>query len=99
MENLQLLHKSEIGMEACLRGLKSRGFNPNVVFDVGAAKGEWTNLALRYWPTAQYTLFEPLIECQKYLENLQNQYRLRAAFTTWPIRSGWLHSAGLFAGF
>ncbi|NEP83023.1 MAG: FkbM family methyltransferase, partial [Okeania sp. SIO3B3] len=33
-----------------------------------------TNLALRYWPTAQYTLFEPLIECQKYLENLQNQY-------------------------
>lgn len=74
MESLQLLHKSEIGMEACLRGLKSRGFNPKVVFDVGAAKGEWTNLALRYWPIAEYTLFEPLTEHQEDLENLRNKY-------------------------
>ena len=74
MESLQLLHKSEIGMEACLRGLKSRGFNPKVVFDVGAAKGEWTKLAIRYWPTAEYTLFEPLIEREIDLNNLQKKH-------------------------
>lgn len=74
MKNLQLLHQSEIGMEACLRGLKQRGFNPRVVFDIGAAKGEWTKLALRYWETAQYTLFEPLIEREIDLNNLRDKH-------------------------
>lgn len=74
IKNLQLLHQSEIGMGACLRGLKSRGFNPRIVFDIGAAKGEWTKLALRYWETAQYTLFEPLIEREADLSNLRDKH-------------------------
>jgi len=35
------------------------GFKPRHVVDVGANRGNWTRSALRYFPDANYTLFEP----------------------------------------
>jgi FkbM family methyltransferase len=55
-------HPEQFGMEAALRGLKERGYRPAVVYDVGAADGKWTAMALRYWGEATYVCFEPLAE-------------------------------------
>lgn len=35
------------------------GFQPRQIVDVGANRGNWTRTALRYFPEARYTLFEP----------------------------------------
>lgn len=34
-------------------------FDPKHVIDVGANRGDWTRMAMRYFPNAQFTLFEP----------------------------------------
>ena len=42
------------------------GYKPNHIVDVGANRGNWTRTALRYFPDARYTLFEPqeqLLKC------------------------------------
>lgn len=39
--------------------LSRLGFMPKHVVDVGANRGGWTRTALRYFPDARYTLFEP----------------------------------------
>jgi FkbM family methyltransferase len=38
--------------------LKSLGFAPAVVYDVGAYRGGWTRLAAEVFPSAQFVLFE-----------------------------------------
>jgi FkbM family methyltransferase len=35
------------------------GYNPQHIVDVGANRGGWTRTALRYFPNACYSLFEP----------------------------------------
>jgi len=35
------------------------GFKPRNVVDVGANRGSWSRTAMRYFPEAQFTLFEP----------------------------------------
>jgi len=61
-------------MYACLQGLKDRGFVPNSVLDIGAALGEWTTMAMRFWPEARYFLFEPLKEREAALNKLRADY-------------------------
>lgn len=39
--------------------LKTIGFSPKHIVDVGANHGTWTREALRYFPEAYYTLLEP----------------------------------------
>ena len=39
--------------------LKSRGFQPKHIIDVGANKGTWTRTAIGVFPDAEYTLIEP----------------------------------------
>jgi len=39
--------------------LKNIGFNPTNIIDVGAHRGAWTKTAIKYFPNAHYTLFEP----------------------------------------
>ena len=64
----------EIGMEPCLKGLVTRGFRPSHVLDIGAATGDWTQLALRYWPQASYFLMEPLEERRERLAEVGRQH-------------------------
>jgi len=48
----------------CLRRI---GYEPTHILDVGAHTGAWTRSALRYFPNAHYSLFEPqkdLLESQ-----------------------------------
>jgi FkbM family methyltransferase len=41
-----------------LTRLKSLGFAPRVIYDVGAYRGGWTRLAAEVFPDAQFVLFE-----------------------------------------
>ena len=50
-------------MDGIIRmGTLSRGYVPDVVFDIGAADGSWTRQALQIWPDSHYVCFEPLTE-------------------------------------
>src|ERR1700685_57424 len=50
--------------------LKAQGFNPRHVVDVGANRGNWTRIALRFFPDARYTLVEPQGFLKKYVQDL-----------------------------
>jgi FkbM family methyltransferase len=43
---------------AYLQRLKASGFEPKVVYDIGACVLHWTNEARRLWPDATYVLFD-----------------------------------------
>lgn len=45
---------------AILRQLRSIGFQPNSIFDVGSSDGIWSAMANRVYPDARFDLFEPL---------------------------------------
>ncbi len=47
---------------AYLHKLKETGFEPNVIYDVGACVLHWTIAAKRLWPSAKYILFEAMEE-------------------------------------
>lgn len=49
-------------MEMALRRLKEKTINPDLIVDIGAAKGTWTELSLEVWPESNYLLIEPIIE-------------------------------------
>ncbi len=70
----------QFGMQVALTGLRNRGYLPEVVFDVGAADGSWTRLALSIWPDAQYVGFEPLLERRTVLDALVAEYPGQVSF-------------------
>jgi FkbM family methyltransferase len=49
---------------AYLRHLKSQGFEPKVIYDIGSCVLHWTNKAKELWPNAQYVLFEAMHEAE-----------------------------------
>ncbi len=50
--------------------LKTLNFNPRHIIDVGANRGNWTRVALRFFPNAQYTLLEPQDFLKGYLADI-----------------------------
>jgi FkbM family methyltransferase len=74
------------GMGAALTGLAARGYRPGVVYDVGAADGQWSGLALRVWPDAKVVCFEPLVEREAALAELTARYPGRV--TVVPVGVG-----------
>lgn len=61
-------------MESAMHRLKTIGVNPNAIIDVGAAAGNWTKLAQKFWPNAKFHLIEPLQEQNKYLIPLKEKF-------------------------
>jgi FkbM family methyltransferase len=59
-------------MEGSLAQLAKQGVSPAHVVDIGAAFGEWTLLAQRFFPKAGYTLVEPLKEYAPSLSKISN---------------------------
>jgi FkbM family methyltransferase len=68
------IDNQKIGMEVAVKGLADRGFIPEMVLDVGAATGQWTRIALKYWPQAHYFLMEPLAERKDSLAELCSEH-------------------------
>jgi FkbM family methyltransferase len=50
--------------------LKRNGFDPKHVVDVGANHGNWTREAVKYFPSADYTLVEPQDELKIHVQDL-----------------------------
>lgn len=48
-----------LGMQFRLAAMARNGFYPRVIFDIGAAVGEWSRMAARLWPAASLFAFEP----------------------------------------
>jgi FkbM family methyltransferase len=74
---LQIGHANTDPFFQCLLNI---GFEPKHIIDVGAHKGGWTRSALKYFPKAHYSLFEPqrdLLECQ---HDLTKNPRIRMNF-------------------
>lgn len=57
--NHKFLNKNQVSnFETITYLLKKRGYNPSIIIDVGAAKGDWTKSMLNIYPSAQYYLFD-----------------------------------------
>lgn len=61
-------------MEAVLDHLVKKGFHPQVILDVGAAKGYWSELAIHFFPQAQFYLLEPLSRNVPRLQELSGKF-------------------------
>jgi len=57
-------------MDAAIAHLAAKKFNPKVVFDLGAAKGYWTERFAWHWPEAEVFMIDPLEESEPYLKTL-----------------------------
>jgi FkbM family methyltransferase len=53
-----------------LENIRTRGFVPRGIIDVGANRGDWTCLALSIFPEASVIMIEPQDEMQPYLSKL-----------------------------
>ena len=56
--------------DAALTLLRRNGFQPDVVIDVGANRGQWTSMARETFPDAVYHLVEPQHGCLSALQRL-----------------------------
>jgi FkbM family methyltransferase len=66
-----------------LEQLAGQGFQPNVIFDVGAATGDWARRAFELWPDAQVVGFEPNVSRRSALEALaaeRSQFSFHSCF-------------------
>lgn len=61
-------------MFACLNNLKKLDVEVKSIIDVGAAAGEWSLLAEKVFPNANFLLLEPLEERKRQLELLVEQH-------------------------
>jgi FkbM family methyltransferase len=50
--------------------LKGLGFAPKYIVDVGANHGNWTRIAIKYFPDAIYTLVEPQDHLRRHIQDL-----------------------------
>lgn len=80
----ELVARSEFEPRRLLRRLRNQGFEPSVILDVGANRGDWTRIAARVFPNATLRLLEPQVEMKPFLERVQRDisdtaYRLTAA--------------------
>lgn len=69
-----MISQSEVSLSACMKGLVHRGYNPNVILDIGAATGSWTRETIRYFPKSFFYMFEPLSERKQDLVDTKNSY-------------------------
>jgi len=55
-----------------LKHLMSKGFTPDIIYDVGAYKGSWTTTMKEIFPKATYYLFEANPENKSHLEKFDH---------------------------
>jgi FkbM family methyltransferase len=68
--------KRPIGkMDLLLEDLKKRGLNCTTIVDVGANCANWSRIAKKVYPSANFCLIEPQIEMKDDLENFCNEFK------------------------
>jgi FkbM family methyltransferase len=68
-------------VEAGLRSLIRMGFAPELVIDVGAHSGEWTRLALPFFPGARFVMLEAQREKEAALERVRHLQPERISYS------------------
>jgi FkbM family methyltransferase len=58
-----------------LEHVRQVGFRPNLIVDVGANRGQWTELALEIFPASRFLLVEPQPEMETALDELCRRQR------------------------
>lgn len=61
-----------LDMPKRLQHLSTLGIQPKVIFDIGAAQGQWARLAASIWPEASIIGFEPNGVNRRHLEQAQS---------------------------
>lgn len=74
-------HYSIPNVDWSLRNARKNGFHPDIIVDVGAFEGEWSNMAHQIFPDSQILAVEPQLEKENHLKNLSRtcekiQYRI-----------------------
>jgi len=62
-------------MECTLRTFRANGFEPDVIFDVGAYIGNWTRLARKIFPEARVLMIEPQPSKKQSLQQFADQHQ------------------------
>jgi FkbM family methyltransferase len=57
-------------LESFFTLLKNQNFSPKTIYDIGANKGYWTYECLKYYPNADYYLFEPQLNLKDDIHTL-----------------------------
>jgi FkbM family methyltransferase len=57
-------------LESLFTEAKNLGFNPTLIFDIGANHGFWTSKILPIFPQAKFVLFEPQAHCGNDIEKV-----------------------------
>ncbi len=70
LTKIDSIWKPDFGLESFFPLLRSFGFSPRHIVDVGANKGHWTRTSIRYFPDAQYTLVEPQDHLKSHIQDL-----------------------------
>jgi FkbM family methyltransferase len=61
-------------IQTFLEDVKVRGFNPALILDVGANRGDWTRFAKAVFPEASFLLIEPQEEMRESLTQLCSEF-------------------------
>ena len=69
-------HYRPVGrMDYLLEDLKKRGLNCQTILDVGANITEWSRMAKKIYPSANFCLIEPQIEMRERLEEFCKEFK------------------------
>jgi FkbM family methyltransferase len=61
-------------MLMALERLAAQRFSPDLIFDIGANRGDFAQLALAVWPSARVACFEPLRHATAQIVQLQSRF-------------------------
>jgi FkbM family methyltransferase len=64
------LMRAQSGLDLFFASIKRLGFDPKHIVDIGANHGSWTRKATRFFPDAEYTLFEPQDHLKIHVEDM-----------------------------
>lgn len=74
-ENIAGSNKRPIcNFTAFLEDIRARNFNPKLILDVGANRGDWTRMAKAVFPKASFLLIEPQVEMRQSLNALCSKF-------------------------
>lgn len=78
-DNYKLNHKYQnknqvTNTKIILNLLKNKNFKPKIIVDIGCGYGQWTKETIKYYPNADYFLFDADINNQHKLEILKKKY-------------------------
>jgi FkbM family methyltransferase len=96
------IHADFVPAYQALRRLRDLGFAPDFVVDVGASTGVWSHTANLLFPTARFTLVDPLASCydaastKVYIGSHPNFQMVEAALSDRPGRASFRVSTDLY---